>query len=56
MKCERCGIEINYRIKYPCPYILCEACHDYMMANKTPEEPYIPLEDERMKKNEVNMK
>ena len=49
IKCERCGKEIDYIIKYLMPNRLCEDCFKHMMSNLKPDERYIPLDDERMR-------
>ena len=48
LRCDRCGKEINYIIKYPMNYHLCNDCFKYMMSKKRPDERSIPLDDERM--------
>ena len=48
LRCDRCGKEINYLIKYPMNYHLCTDCFQYMMSKKRPDERSIPLDDERM--------
>ena len=49
LRCDRCGKEINYIIKYPANCHLCTDCFKHMMSNLKPDERYIPLDDERMK-------
>lgn len=48
LRCDRCGKEINYLIKYPMGYHLCTDCFQHMVSKKKPDEISIPLDDERM--------